>query len=101
MGGVCQACPANYFVSNGYCVTCPVNSKFNAGTNNCDCESGFYTNQFGICTQKCGTNEEYNADTHQCQCLKGLGRIQGRCTVCPPGSHASPDGSSCSHCSAN
>ena len=101
MGGLCQECPANYFVSNGYCVTCPVNSKFNAATNNCDCNSGYFTNQFGICTQKCGTNEEFNPATHKCGCIKGLGRISGVCTVCPPGTQAAVDGSSCSNCGPN
>ena len=101
IGGLCQACPRNYFVSNGYCVTCPVNSQFNANSGNCDCNNGFYTNEFGICSRKCGTNELYNPDTHQCECIKGLGRISGKCTVCPPGTQATIDGSSCSNCGAN
>lgn len=44
MGGLCQVCPSNYFISNGYCVTCPVNSNYNSKTANCDCNNGFFTN---------------------------------------------------------
>ena len=92
INGQCQTCPNSYFISNGYCVTCPVNSAFNPSTKNCDCQSGYYTNQFGICTQKCGTNEAYDTVSQQCACLKGLGRVNGACTVCPAGSKASSDG---------
>jgi hypothetical protein len=56
LGGVCQTCPQGYFVSNGFCVTCPVNSGYNPSTTRCDCLSGFFTNQWGICATKCGTN---------------------------------------------
>lgn len=97
----CQACPNNYFISNGYCVTCPVNSALNPSSNNCDCLTGFYTNQAGICTQKCGTNEDYDPISQQCACLSGLGRVNGVCTVCPAGSRPAADGSSCSICGNN
>ena len=101
MGGLCQVCPDNYFVSNGYCVTCPVNSKYNKQSGNCDCNSGYFTNQYGICTQKCGTNEVYDASVGTCVCYQGLGRINGVCTVCPSGTQATADGSSCSNCGQN
>ena len=99
--GQCQQCPSNYFISNGYCVTCPVNSAYNPKTLSCDCASGYFTNQFGICTQKCGTNEVYNMTTMDCRCLQGLGRVNGVCTVCPIGTQPTADGSSCSICGAN
>jgi hypothetical protein len=54
--GQCQVCPTNYFISNGYCVTCPVNSVLNPTTNTCDCLTAFFTDQNGVCAQKCGTN---------------------------------------------
>ena len=78
-----------------------MNSALNPNTNNCDCLTGYYTNQFGICTQKCGTNEIYDSVSQQCACLSGLGRVNGICTVCPAGSRASSDGSSCSICGEN
>lgn len=98
--GQCAVCPNNYFIANGYCVTCPVNSFLNKTSNNCVCEQGFYTNQFGICTKKCGTNEVFDTSSNQCICLQGLGRINGACTVCPGGTALSPDGS-CSNCGKN
>jgi len=57
LNGACQACPQDYFVSNGYCVTCPVNAVYNSASRNCVCSNGFFTNQWGICARKCGTNE--------------------------------------------
>jgi hypothetical protein len=36
----CQQCPLNYFVLNGYCVTCPLNS-INEGLI-CKCHPGYY-----------------------------------------------------------
>jgi len=101
LSGQCQTCPNSYFISNGYCVTCPVNSAPNPTTNNCDCLTGFYTNQYGICTQKCGTNEIYDTNSQQCLCLQGLGRVNGVCTVCPAGSKPTSDGSACSVCNVN
>lgn len=100
-GGFCQSCPNNYFISNGYCVTCPVNSAFNPATKNCDCLAGFFTNQWGICARKCGTNEVYDSATQRCSCSQGLGRVNGACQICPSGSTPSEDGSSCSSCQAN
>ena len=99
--GQCAQCPNNYFLSNGYCVTCPVNSQLNPVTNNCDCSNGYYTNQNGVCTLKCATNEIYSADTQLCRCRSGLGRVNGVCTVCPDGSTASADGSACNVCGVN
>lgn len=99
MNGVCSVCPSNYFISQGYCVTCPVNSVLNAIKNTCDCQSGYYTNQFGICSKKCSTNEVYDSSSQQCSCLAGLGRINGVCTVCPTGTQVVGD--SCSSCSQN
>lgn len=34
-------------------------------------------------------------------CFKGLGRINGACTVCPSGATPTADGSACSSCGAN
>jgi len=82
-------------------VTCPVNSIYNPKTTNCDCQGGFYTNQFGICTRKCGTNEVYDNSNGQCVCIQGLGRVSGICTVCPSGSTPTADGSSCNMCGTN
>jgi hypothetical protein len=101
LGGSCQQCPNSYFISSGYCVTCPVNSAYNSATKNCDCLSGFYTNQWGVCAQKCGTNEVYNAATQSCSCIVGLGRINGACQLCPAGSSPTADGNACSTCKAN
>lgn len=99
MNGVCTSCPNNYFISQGYCVTCPVNSALNKAKNTCDCVDGYYTNQFGICTKKCGTNEAYDPSVQQCKCLSGLGRINGVCTVCPSGTQVA--GEVCSSCAEN
>ena len=99
LNGVCDACPSNYFISSGYCVTCPVNSVLKNGK--CECNQGYFTNEFGICSRKCGTNEEYDQANHQCVCIKGLGKVSGVCTVCPPGSKPTADGSGCSSCKVN
>jgi hypothetical protein len=101
LNNVCQQCPLNYFISNNYCVTCPLNAAYNSATKNCECASGFFTNQFGLCTRKCGTNEVYDASIQDCNCIKGLGRINGACQVCPAGSTPTADGSGCSNCKAN
>lgn len=99
--GSCQTCPVGYFISNGYCVTCPVNSAYNSATQNCDCLSGFFTNQWGVCARKCGTNEVYNGATQNCSCLQGLGRVNGACQICPAGSTPTADGNACSTCGIN
>lgn len=100
LNGLCSVCPADYFVQSGYCVTCPLNALFNPATKICDCRVGFYMDQYGMCTRKCGTNEQYDAPTQSCTCVKGLGRISGVCQVCPAGSTLTPDGL-CSNCGAN
>jgi len=101
LSGSCQSCPEGYFISNGYCVTCPINSAYNTATKNCDCLSGFFTNQFGICARRCGTNEVYNSATQTCSCVLGLGRINGVCQICPSGSTPTADGNACSTCKPN
>ena len=100
-GGSCQTCPPSYFVQNGYCVTCPVNAVFNKASGKCDCQTGFFTNQWGICARKCGTNEVYDPATQVCSCLEGLGRVNGACQICPPGSTPTDDGNACSTCKPN
>ena len=92
LNGVCDSCPSGYFISSGYCVTCPVNSVLNSASDTCECNQGYYTNQFGVCARKCGTNEEYDQGFHKCMCLKGLGRVNGACTVCPNGSKPAANG---------
>lgn len=57
---VCQKCPSNYFIKDGFCVTCPLHSKYHQDTKTCKCVDGFYTDRFGVCVQKCGQNENYN-----------------------------------------
>ena len=101
LNGVCNICPSNYFISSGYCVTCPVNSVLSKTTNKCECSEGFYTNQAGICARKCGTNELYDNNSGLCLCINGLARVNGVCTVCPSGSTPTADGSSCNMCGAN
>lgn len=78
-----------------------MNSLLNPNTFSCECQVGYYTNQYGICTQKCLTNEVYDSSSLQCVCLKGLARVSGVCTMCPSGTKASADGSSCSFCGDN
>lgn len=101
INGQCSSCPNNYYISQGYCVTCPVNSAYNQAKNTCECLNGYFTNELGICTQKCSTNEVYSISLQRCVCMQGLGRINGGCTVCPNGSVATADGSGCSSCGAN
>ena len=98
---VCQACPQNYFISNEYCVTCPINSVYNKGNNRCECSVGFFTNEYGICVKKCGSNEVYNERNQACTCLAGLAKVSGACVICPSGSKPTADGSACSFCQAN
>ena len=100
-GGSCQVCPQGYFISDGYCVTCPINSAYSSASRSCECLSGFFTNQWGICARRCLTNEVYNTTTQTCVCLQGLGRVNGACQICPAGSTPTPDGSACSACRAN
>lgn len=96
--GICQQCPSNYYVANGYCVTCPVSSTYNPKSTQCECNSGFQTSPSGICQKKCNTNEVFNQAA--CQCVTGLGRINGTCQICPSGSSLSADGT-CNTCGAN
>ena len=84
-GGSCQTCPDNYFISNGYCVTCPVNAAYNPKSKTCECSTGFFTNEWGICARKCGTNEVYDSKTQSCSCIDGLGKVNGVCQICPAG----------------
>ena len=44
LNGMCQVCPQNHFISNGYCVTCPLHSVYNTHSKRCECNSGFFTN---------------------------------------------------------
>jgi hypothetical protein len=95
MGSQCQQCPSGYFINNGYCVTCPFNSVYNDNTQTCDCVTGFFTSQSGVCAPKCATNEVYDINLLSCVCLEGLGRINGVCTICPTGTQPTADGSGC------
>lgn len=47
--GKCQKCPGNYFIVEGYCVTCPIGTFLNSATNLCECNSGYAPNALGIC----------------------------------------------------
>ena len=33
--GKCDICPSAYFIVDGYCVSCPLNSIYNAQNNKC------------------------------------------------------------------
>ena len=101
INGMCDVCPQNHFIGNGYCVTCPLHSNYNSNSKRCECSNGFFTNEFGLCVQKCGQNEEYDISAHNCRCLKGLGKVNGVCQICPAGSRPTADGSACNHCRAN
>ena len=98
---VCEKCPANYFIREGFCVTCPLHSTYNNNAMRCECVEGFYTDHFGMCVKKCGTNEVYNRDNQRCQCISGLGRVNGACQVCPAGSRPSTNGDDCNPCRLN
>lgn len=59
--GVCTTCPSDFFIKDGYCVTCPLKAKFNRQTNQCVCSDG---NQLigGVCLDKCPQpNEVFSA----------------------------------------
>jgi len=101
LSGVCQQCPNGYFVTNGYCVTCPLFSSYNSVSKSCECQTGYYTNPSGICVKTCGTNEVYSNDAQACICVNGLGRVNGACQVCPAGSTPTTNGASCSFCDDN
>jgi hypothetical protein len=49
----CSTCPSNYFVKDGYCVLCPINSDYVG--DKCVCKSG-YVLKNGICSSQCGNN---------------------------------------------
>jgi hypothetical protein len=70
-------------------------------TKNCDCLTGFFTNQYGICAQKCSTNQVYNSATQSCICIQGLAIVNGVCQVCPSGSTPTANGLGCSTCKVN
>ena len=92
MGKTCQVCPKGHFVSQGYCVTCPLNSHYSSQDGKCHCQEGYYTDEYGVCQQKCSTNEVYDMSTRQCKCVQGLGKINGACSICPAGSRPTSDG---------
>lgn len=98
VGGVCQQCSNNHYVLNGYCVTCPANS-IQAPQGLCKCKEGYALNFDGTCSPKCEGLEFYDPQTNRCDCLRGLGRINRVCTVCPPSTFLV--GQTCSNCPAN
>lgn len=83
-------CPANFFLFNGYCVTCPLYATYNPQTNRCECPAGSQIVGGQCATQNCPTNQVWNPTTRTCRCVSGLGLLDnGQCGSCPAGT--SPD----------
>ena len=98
---VCQQCPSNHFISQGYCVTCPLNAHYSSERKKCDCKDGFFLDQVGSCVAKCGTNEIYDQSSQRCRCIGGLGKVNGACQICPTGSRPTANGDGCNFCKVN
>ena len=83
--GICNSCPRDFFLLNGYCVTCPLFSQYNSQDRRCVCKSGM-TLVGGICKDQCTQpNEVFNVQTNKCMCFSGLGRVGGVCQICSNG----------------
>ena len=51
--GICKQCYGQYFLKEGYCVSCPINSIYDQAKDTCICSEG-YALIDGICQLKCG-----------------------------------------------
>ena len=76
-------CPEGFHAADGYCVTCAIRSKYNRISKACECESGYFLNEYGICSFKCGQNEVYSERLSRCVCVQGLGKVNNACQLCP------------------
>lgn len=47
-GGVCNVCPRDFFLMDGYCATCPVFAQYDSQSRTCVCRSGM-TLRNGVC----------------------------------------------------
>ena len=53
LDGICKQCHGHYFLKDGYCVSCPINSIYDSVKDTCVCAEGFALID-GICQRKCG-----------------------------------------------
>lgn len=80
--GVCQlSCRSNQFVFQGGCAVCPLNTVYKAEINGCDCPTGFYKDNFGVCQQlvlrpvTCQAGQYFDSN-------RGCIACPGSCTTC-------------------
>ena len=96
--GICSICQGDFFLNNGYCVTCPINSMYN-GQGGCSCKSGFSLFN-GFCTPTCDGNKVFA--NGRCICKDGLGYTSpNTCGVCPQGQIPNPTTQVCGGCPTN
>lgn len=100
---VCSICPAGYFQLNGYCVTCPVYSSYNALTNKCDCAAGYAFSNNRCVPTTCPANQVFNTATNSCGCPYGLVATPstGVCAACPVYAVYNPATGTCSSCTGS
>lgn len=51
--GICNICPKQFFVVNGFCVSCPIGSTYDAKSLKCICGPGLLMHSSGYCQQTC------------------------------------------------
>ena len=55
LNDVCVQCTGDYFLRNGFCVRCPIDSVYDSSRDECICDVGFVL-ILGFCSERCGTN---------------------------------------------
>lgn len=95
LNGICSLCTGIYFLNNGYCVTCPINSANVDGR--CTCDPGYQLSNTGFCLSACGTNQVFV--NGKCQCYQGLGYTSPNvCGICPNNQIPNPVTQVCGSC---
>ena len=49
----CDRCPSNFFINDGFCVSCPIASTLDPATGICVCDNGLQLDPNGFCVEKC------------------------------------------------
>lgn len=80
--GVCQlSCASNQFIFQGGCAVCPLNTVYKSEINGCDCPTGYYKDNFGVCQQlvlkpiTCNAGQYFDSS-------KGCITCPGSCKTC-------------------
>lgn len=81
------SCASGQFIFQGGCAICPLNTIYKAEINGCDCPSGYYKDNYGVCQQlvlkpiNC-TSGQYFDQTNGCVACPGSCKTCSSATKC-------------------